>query len=92
MTRFIMAIQQAVSPPPVSRLQTWHMFSGNLPDIDYSYPEVMATKIKNPYISANEAPLSTDALCLFLKENSLLFKPGETTEHRYWLGDKEVKR
>ena len=47
-------------------------FRGIYKDIEYNYPNIMADKVENPYISANEAPLSKEELRRFLIENNLL--------------------
>lgn len=67
-------------------------FRGIYHNIDYDYPDVVSTRVTNPYISAEEEPLTHEELRNFLKEHRLLEEPGETTEQRYWPGDKEEKR
>lgn len=66
-------------------------FRGIYHDIDYSYPDLVSTSVKNPYISADQECLSSEAICVFLKEHNLLGEPVEAMEHRYWPGDKEER-
>ena len=67
-------------------------FRGIYRDIDYTYPEVTSTEVKNPYISEDESPLSQDELQTFLRSNSLLLIEEPKFEHldrRYWPGERE---
>jgi FlaA1/EpsC-like NDP-sugar epimerase len=55
--------------------------------VEYTYPDLVSEIVDNPYNSANEEPLSPEALLAFLRENHLLeedlaapFQPAE----RYW--------
>ncbi len=66
-------------------------FRGIYTDIDYSYPEFVSNDVTNPYVSENEPPMSIEELRVFLNQNNLLGKPKETTDKRYWPGDKEEK-
>lgn len=47
-------------------------FSGIYKQIQYDYPEILATSVDNPYNSANEQLLSQEALADFLIQNQLL--------------------
>jgi FlaA1/EpsC-like NDP-sugar epimerase len=56
-------------------------------DVEYYYPKVVNTKVHNPYNSANEKPLSREALSEFLEENNLLQVETEKALHpaeRHW--------
>lgn len=67
-------------------------FRGIYRNINYTYPEIISTEVKNPYISANEPPLSQDELRSFLISNDLLLMRDKRTEHpdrRYWPGERE---
>lgn len=66
-------------------------FRGIYHDIPYDYAEIVSRVVNNPYISADEKPLSVDAIRQFLKQYNLLRKPGVETASRYWPGDKEAK-
>ncbi len=67
-------------------------FRGIYHDINYEYPDLVSNTVTNPYLSAEEKPLSLEALQSFLKEGNLLSPPHETTASRYWPGDKEEKK
>jgi len=47
-------------------------FRGIYHNIDYSYPNLVSTRVSNPYISADQEYLSVGALRIFLKDNNLL--------------------
>ena len=64
-------------------------FRGIYHDIAYDYTDVVSTNITNPYISAQEQPLSITEIRAFLRRNGLLATPAEATSARYWPGDKE---
>ncbi|MDL1976287.1 MAG: polysaccharide biosynthesis protein [Deltaproteobacteria bacterium] len=66
-------------------------FRGIYRDIDYTYLQATSTEVTNPYISANEAPLSQNKLRTFLMCNDLLLidKYAEHPDQRYWPGEKE---
>lgn len=66
-------------------------FRGIYHDIQYEYPDLVSKDVVNPYLSAEEVPLSLSELRTFLKDNDLLGEPKESTESRYWPGDKEEK-
>ena len=66
-------------------------FRGVYHDIDYDYPGLITQTVTNPYISADEIPLSVDVICQLLKDYKLLDSPDEQTSERYWPGDKEEK-
>ena len=69
-------------------------FSSLYREIDYTYPEIVGSRVDKPYNSANEAPLTRDRLRDFLSGNRLLVKdPGEVfiPEKRYW-GDEKLER
>ncbi len=50
-------------------------------NIAYDYPELVSTRVNNPYISAEQAPMSIPEIQSFLKKNSLL----EVPEQRFAL-------
>ena len=67
-------------------------FRGIYRDIDYHYHEIVSTEVTNPYISANETPLSQEELKSFLINNDLLSIKDKRLEHpdrRYWPGERE---
>jgi FlaA1/EpsC-like NDP-sugar epimerase len=67
-------------------------FRGIYRDIDYSYPKVTSTEVRNPYISEDERPLNQDELQAFLRSNGLLLIEEPKSEHpdqRYWPGERE---
>lgn len=64
-------------------------FRGIYQEIPYKYDGVVTSKVTNPYISAEEAPLSIAEIRVFLKQNGLLQTPFEKSVQRYWPGDKE---
>jgi len=66
-------------------------FRGIYNDISYAYPSVIGATVDNPYVSADEVPLSIEAVRAFLRQNHLLEPPAETSTARYWPGDKEGK-
>ena len=66
-------------------------FRGIYKNISYDYPEIMKKKVENPYISANESPLSPEELKDFLLKNNLLEMDEDLGRHpdqRYWPGEK----
>lgn len=67
-------------------------FRGIYHDIQYDYPDLVNATVTNPYVSAEEAPLTVQQIRNFLKNNQLLGQPDETTQVRYWPGDKEEKK
>jgi FlaA1/EpsC-like NDP-sugar epimerase len=64
-------------------------FRGIYQDIAYDYEGIVSDKVTNPYISAEEAPLSVAEIRAFLKKNDLLAPPAEKADARYWPGDKK---
>lgn len=64
-------------------------FRGIYTDIDYSYSTVVNEKVTNPYVSEDEDPLTVDEIKAFLNNNNLLSQSSDTTDQRYWPGDKE---
>jgi FlaA1/EpsC-like NDP-sugar epimerase len=52
-------------------------FRGICGDIAYDYSGVISHQVDNPYISADETPLSIDELKHFLREKKLLLPTGE---------------
>jgi len=66
-------------------------FRGIYHNIAYDYPDIVTDQVTNPYVSAEETPLSVSVIRAFLKENALLGTPSETIKARYWPGDKEEK-
>lgn len=67
-------------------------FRGIYHDIQYDYPDLVSTTVTNPYVSAEEAPLTVEQIRALLKEYKLLGTPDEPTQARYWPGDKEEKK
>lgn len=66
-------------------------FRGIYHDIDYTFSDLISTEVTNPYISADEQPLSLEEIREFLLKRKLLGAPAEATDYRYWPGDKEEK-
>lgn len=66
-------------------------FRGIYHNIVYDYLHVVSENVTNPYVSAEETPLTIDEIRRFLIDNGLLAKPGEETNRRYWPGDKEAR-
>jgi len=67
-------------------------FRGIYRDIDYQYPDLISTHVTNPYNSANESPLTLDALRTFLIVNNLMegeLKEAYEPSKRYW-GDERA--
>ena len=64
-------------------------FRGIYASIDYRYEELISEELDNPYISANEKPLSTLEAVKTLKDYGLLGSPESDEGSRYWPGDKE---
>lgn len=66
-------------------------FRGIYHDIAYDYSDTVTDIVTDPYVSENVKPLTIDEIKQFLKLNNLLGNPEETTNQRYWPGDKEEK-
>ncbi len=68
-------------------------YRGIYQDIDYNYPDIITDTVTNPYISADEPPLSKNELRSFLISNKLLVteKTEAHPDRRYWPGEKEEK-
>ena len=66
-------------------------FRGIYNDINYDYKGIINSEVTNPYVSADEPPLSISEIKKFLWEHKLLELPGEQTSSRYWPGDKEER-
>ncbi|MFA5371211.1 MAG: polysaccharide biosynthesis protein [Sideroxydans sp.] len=66
-------------------------FRGIYHDIQYDYLDIVSASVTNPYVSAEETPLSVEKIRLLLKEYKLLGTPDDSTQARYWPGDKEEK-
>ncbi len=66
-------------------------FRGIYHDIKYDYPDQINIEVTNPYVSADESPLSVEQIRQLLKDYKLLGTPEEATSDRYWPGDKEEK-
>lgn len=66
-------------------------FRGIYHDIMYDYPDTISDSVTNPYVSAEEIPLTVADIRRFLMDNELLGKPSEKTRDRYWPGDKEQR-
>ena len=66
-------------------------FRGLYKSIDYNYPQMLSTKVDNPYVSADEPPMEINELRKFLRHNGLLGDEHEFEEpaERYWPGDKQ---
>lgn len=67
-------------------------FRGIYRNIEYQYPETVTTFVSNPYVSANEKPLTQDELKAFLYSNRLLAIEEQRAGHpdrRYWPGERE---
>ena len=67
-------------------------FRGIYHDIKYDYPDLVSATVTNPYVSAEENPLSVHEIRRLLIEYKLLGMPDEQTKARYWPGDKEEKK
>lgn len=67
-------------------------FRGIYKNITYDYPDVISDDVTNPYVSAEEKPMTIPEIRAFLKENNLLERTETNLFHRYWPGDKEEKR
>jgi FlaA1/EpsC-like NDP-sugar epimerase len=67
-------------------------FRGIYHDIQYDYPDLVSAAVTNPYVSAEEKPMSVQEIRRLLKEYKLLGTPDEPTQARYWPGDKEEKK
>jgi len=66
-------------------------FRGIYHNIEYNYVDTVSDKVTNPYVSAQEVPMTVADIRRFLRENGLLGMPSEKSQHRYWPGDKEQK-
>lgn len=64
-------------------------FRGIYHDIDYDYEDVVTDDVTNPYVSEEVQSLTVDEIKEFLRRNSLLNEPTESSGKRYWPGDKE---
>ena len=64
-------------------------FRGIYHQIEYNYSDTISENVLNPYISENERALSVDEIRDVLQRNHLLEQPQESTDRRYWPGDKE---
>jgi hypothetical protein len=56
-------------------------------NIAYNYEDIQSKHVDNPYHSANESPLSKDALRQFLIDNQLIHEDPNECKHpeeRYW--------
>lgn len=67
-------------------------FRGIYHDIQYDYPDLVNAAVTNPYVSAEEQPLTVEQIRTLLHEYKLLATPDEDTQARYWPGDKEEKK
>ncbi|PAV24996.1 polysaccharide biosynthesis protein [Tamilnaduibacter salinus] len=67
-------------------------FRGIYQDIDYNYDGVVSQDVDNAYVSASEPALSQSEIAALLQDKGLLSEPSETTDQRYWPGDKEQSR
>jgi FlaA1/EpsC-like NDP-sugar epimerase len=67
-------------------------FRGIYHDIAYDYQEIVSEHIDDPYVSAEQTPMTVSEIRSFLRENNLLDQPEEDLSHRYWPGDKEAGR
>ena len=66
-------------------------FRGIYRNINYRYPEILAEKVENPYVSADELALTREKIKEFLFKNNLFgFDQnfGEHPDKRYWPGEK----
>lgn len=90
--------EELISPEEIRRAVELKQYFSVLPafrgiyhDIQYDYPDLVSPHVTNPYISGNETPLTVDQIRQLLKDYNLLAEPRETTNARYWPGDKEGK-
>ncbi|OAD23652.1 polysaccharide biosynthesis protein CapD [Candidatus Thiomargarita nelsonii] len=68
-------------------------FRGFYRTVNYKYEEQVSDEVNNPYVSAEETPMSKDELRTFLIKNRLLESEEQTDiDRRYWPGDKEEKK
>jgi len=67
-------------------------FRGIYHDIEYEYERILNAKVTNPYVSEDQTPMTIEEIKRFLSEHHLLNEPEETSDQRYWPGDKEEKR
>lgn len=66
-------------------------FRGIYHEIKYDYPDIVSENVTNPYVSADEEPLTIDQIRRLLKEYKLLVEPEDSSSMRYWPGDKEQR-
>lgn len=64
-------------------------FRGVYKDIAYDYPDIVTETVTNPYVSAEEPALDVTDIIGLLNDNKLLGEPEESSDKRYWPGDKE---
>ena len=67
-------------------------FRGIYYDIKYDYIDLVSETVTNPYVSAEELPLTVVQIRDLLKDYKLLSTPDEPIQFRYWPGDKEEKK
>jgi FlaA1/EpsC-like NDP-sugar epimerase len=68
-------------------------FRGFYRSVNYEYDQQISDKVNNPYVSAEETPMSKEELRTFLIKNKLLESKVQTNiEQRCWPGDKEEKK
>lgn len=67
-------------------------FKGIYHNIDYGYDGIVSEDVTNPYVSANEAHMTKTEIREFLNDNNLLGQPVDSSDSRYWPGDKEERR
>ena len=90
--------EELMSPEETRRAQELKQYFSVLPafrgiyhDIQYDYPDLLSQDVTNPYVSADEIPLTIDQIRQLLTDYKLLAEPDESTSTRYWPGDKEEK-
>ena len=64
-------------------------FRGIYQDIEYDYPDRLSESVTNPYVSAEQSQLSVKQIRSLLRKHNLLGAPDESSQTRYWPGDKE---
>jgi len=67
-------------------------FRGMYKQITYEYDNLVSDTVTNPYNSANEQPMSRNALRIFLLEANLMSPqalPDDQPARRYWPGERE---
>lgn len=67
-------------------------FRGIYHDIEYKYQDIVSQNVTNPYLSAKEKSLDINQIRKLLKDYKLLSVPEDSTDSRYWPGDKEEKK